>query len=415
MQKQIQASSTKANLAALVTFIGIIAVIMLIAVMNAPTKGGPQVMATAGTYLAEVKRTALPFLGIVGAGAIALGGWAAITVRRVWPKVRQRRELITAYGFLTPYLLITMTFTVGVLLFSLYISFTSYNIFTPPVWIGLQNYVHAFMGFVDPTQKAFIQSLYNVIWYSIIVVPTQTVFAILLAVILNAPLRFRQLWRTIFYTPSVTSSVVITLIFIWMYQRAGYINFFVAKFLGVFGLSWAGITWLGDPRGLIELIVNAFGGTISYNQWYLKGPSIAWMAIMVQNIFTTIPTFMIMFLAALQDINPVLVEAASIDGANAWQRFRHITLPLLRPIILLVIVLGTIGTLQVFDQVYLATQGGPLGTSTTPVYLIYTTALGTTGPIAMGYALAMAFVLAVIIFIFTYIQRRVLESGTQMF
>jgi multiple sugar transport system permease protein len=100
---------------------------------------------------------------------------------------------------------------------------------------------------------------------------------------------------------------------------------------------------------------------------------------MVQNIFTTAPTFMIMFLAALQDINPALYEAASIDGANGWQQLRKITLPLLRPIILMVIVLGTIGTLQIFDQVYLATSGGPLGTTMTPVFMIFSEALGTQG------------------------------------
>jgi len=383
--------------------------------MNAPTKGGPQVMATAGTYLAEVRRTALPFLGIVGAATIVLGGIAAYIVRREWPSRIQRRELLAGYAFLAPYLLVTLIFTIGVLLFALYISFTSFNIFTPPQWVGLKNYIHAFKGFVDPTQKAFIQALYNAIWYAIIVVPIQTALAIVLAVLLNFPMRLRNLWRTIFYTPSVTSSVVITLIFIWMYLKSGYINFFLAKVLGVVGITWTPINWLGDPRGLIELIVNAFGGTISYNQWYLKGPSIAWMALMVQAIFTTIPTFMIMFLAALQDINPTLKEAAAIDGANGLQQFFYITLPLLRPIILLVIVLGTIGTLQVFDQVYLATQGGPLGTSTTPVFLIYDTALGTTGPIQMGFASAMAFILALIIFIFTALQRRFLERGTEQY
>ena len=136
---------------------------------------------------------------------------------------------------------------------------------------------------------------------------------------------------------------------------------------------------------------------------------------MVQNIFTTAPTFMIMFLAALQDINPTLYEAASIDGANGWQQFRRITLPLLRPIILLVIVLGTIGTLQIFDQVYLATSGGPLDTTQTPVYMIYTEALGKQGPIQMGYASAVAFILAAIIFAFTFVQRRVIERGTEMY
>jgi len=166
---------------------------------------------------------------------------------------------------------------------------------------------------------------------------------------------------------------------------------------------------------LIQLIVEAFGGKIPSTQWYLRGPSIAWMAVMVQNIFTTIPTFMIMFLAALQDINPTLYEAARIDGANNWQVFRKITLPLLKPITLLVVVLGTIGTLQVFDQVYLATKGGPLKTSLTPVFLIFQEALGVNAPINMGYATALAFILAVIIFIFTFIQRRMIESGTEQY
>jgi multiple sugar transport system permease protein len=112
---------------------------------------------------------------------------------------------------------------------------------------------------------------------------------------------------------------------------------------------------LGDPRGLIQLIVEAFGGNIPSTQWFLRGPSIAWMAIMVQNIFTTVPTFMIMFLAALQDINPALYEAASLEGASSRQMQSKITMPMLKPIISLVAVLGTIGTLQVFDQVYLAT------------------------------------------------------------
>ncbi|RPJ26574.1 MAG: sugar ABC transporter permease, partial [Chloroflexi bacterium] len=175
------------------------------------------------------------------------------------------------------------------------------------------------------------------------------------------------------------------------------------------------INWLGDPRGLIQLIVEPFGVRIPSAQWYLRGPSIAWMAIMFQNIFTTAPTFMIMFLAALQDINPTLYEAASIDGASAWQQFRKITLPLLRPIILLVVVLGTIGTLQVFDQVYLATSGGPLGTSLTPVYIVFREALGILGPINMGYASALAFILAILIFFFTFLQRRFIERGTELY
>ena len=253
------------------------------------------------------------------------------------------------------------------------------------------------------------------VWYALIVIPIQTFLAILLAVLLNAPMRMKQFFRTIFYAPSVTSSVVITLIFVWFYLKTGYVNYFIQSVLGWVGIDFSSVNWLGDPRGLIQLIVEALGGKIPSTQWYLRGPSIAWMALMVQNIFTTIPTFMIMFLAAIQDISPAIYEAASIDGATGAQQFRKITLPMLRPIILLVVVLGTIGAFQVFDQVYLATQGGPLNTSLTPVYKIFTEALGIMGPIHMGYASALAFILAVIIFTFTFIQRRFIERGTEMY
>jgi len=401
--------------AAVITFLVIVIVLMVIALLNAPTMGGPRVMASASTYLQEVRRTALPFLGAVALLAIALGLVAARMVYREWPNPKRRINLIMGYLFLSPYLLIALTFTVGVVLFAFYISFNTYDIFTPPQWVGLTNYAKAFRGLFDPAQKDFIQSLYNVFWYSLIVVPTQTAAAILLATLLNTPIKFRQFFRTIFYAPSVTSSVVITLIFIWFYLKTGYINFFFAKFFGIFGLHWQNINWLGDPRGLFQLFVEAFGGKIPSTQWYLRGPSIAWMAIMFQNIFTTAPTFMIMFLAALQDINPALYEAAAIDGANGWQQFRKITLPLLRPIILLVVVLGTIGTLQVFDQVYLATKGGPLGTSLTPVFIIFREALGSQGPIQMGYASALAFILAVLIFFFTFLQRRFIANETQLY
>ncbi len=401
--------------AAVVTFFVIVIILMVIALLNAPTMGGPKVMASASTYFQEVQRTAIPFLIAVAVAAILLGLIAARVVFKEWPNPKRRNNLIMGYLFLTPYLLIMLTFTLGVLLFAFYISFNSYDIFTPPKWVGLANYAKAFRGFYDPSQKDFVQALYNVFWYTVIVVPTQTAIAILLAVLLNAPIRFKQFFRTLFYAPSVTSSVVITLIFMWFYLKTGYINFFLEKFWGVFGLQWQNVDWLGDPRGLFQLIVAPFGVKIPSPQWYLRGPSIAWMAIMFQNIFTTAPTFMIMFLAALQDINPALYEAAAIDGANGWQQFRKITLPLLRPIILLVVVLGTIGTFQVFDQVYLATKGGPLGTSLTPVFIVFREALGAQGPIQMGYAAALAFILAVLIFFFTYLQRRFISNETQLY
>ena len=415
MQNQTKKPGQNGLLAAVLIFVGIVVLVLVIALLNAPTMGGPRVMASLDTYLTEVRQTAIPFMVIVGILAIIIAFFAAREVRRVWSNRRRRTELFTGYAFLAPYLLVTLTFTVGVILFALYISFTNYDIFTRPTWAGLDNYKEAFQGFTDSTKRAFLQSLYNALWYTLLVVPIQTFLAILVAVLLNAPMRMKQFFRTIFYAPSVTSSVVITLIFVWFYLKSGYVNYFLQSLLGVVGINFEPVNWLGDPRGLIQLIVEAFGGTIPSTQWYLRGPSIAWMAIMVQNIYTTIPTFMIMFLAALQDISPTLYEAASIDGASGIQQFRKITLPMLRPIILLVVVLGTIGSLQVFDQVYLATKGGPLNTSLTPVFLIFQEALGINGPIHMGYASALAFILAVIIFTLTFFQRRFIERGTELY
>lgn len=336
---------------------------------------------------------------------------AAISQKRhsSWRDPRRRREALAAYAFISPYLIITLIFTVGVLAFAVYISFTRYNLYSSPEWVGLQNYVEAI------AKDDFRRGLVNVSWYVLIVVPTQTALAILLAVLLNAPMRARQFFRTIFYAPSVTSSVVISMIFWWLYLKTGFLNLFLTKALGLVGLSFEPVTWLNDPHGLFQLITRMFGKDIPTQYWYLRGPSITWMAIMFQNIFTTAPTFMVMFLAALQDIPPALYDAASIDGADKWQQFWKITLPMLRPIILLVVVLGTIGTFQIFDQVKILTGGGPLKTTLTPVFLIYRDALGTTGPPRMGLAAAMAFLLAAIIFVFTFIQRRLIEQGTEQY
>lgn len=328
-------------------------------------------------------------------------------------KARVRNETAVAYLFLSPYLLVTVVFTVGIIAFALYISFTSYNLFETPEWVGLDNYRRA-LG----DTSGFLRSLVNVFMYVIIVVPFQTAIALMLATILNKPVRAQQFFRTVFYGPSVTSSVVIASIFLWLYLKTGVINYVFDQTFSLFGAQWTAIEWLNDPRGLFQLIANAFGGDIPSEQWYFRGPSITWLALMALNIFTTAPTFMIMYLAALQDVPPPLYEAASIDGASRRQQFWNITLPMLRPVTLLIVVLGTIGSFQIFDQVQFLTAGGPLNTTLTPVYLVYGEALGVLGGgsvIRMGLASAMAFVLAAIIFVFTFIQRRYIESGTEQY
>jgi multiple sugar transport system permease protein len=315
---------------------------------------------------------------------------------------------LTGYFFIAPYLLITLVFTIGVIGFAGYVSFTKFNLFTSPEWVGLDNYIKVF------TDRKFIRSLGNVFWYVIIVVPGQTALALGLALLLNAKIRGSSFFRTAFYAPSVTSSVVITMIFFWLYLKTGYVNLLFTKVWAVVGATFEPVEWLNNPTGLIEGIAAAFGGDLSDAHWFIQGPSVTWMAIMFQNIFTTAPTFMIIFLAALQDVPPGLYEAASIDGASKWQQFRNVTVPMLRPVILLIVVLGTIGTWQIFDQVKILTSGGPLDTTLTPVFLIFTEALGALGPPRMGFAGAMAFVLAAIIFSFTLLQRRYIESGTEM-
>jgi multiple sugar transport system permease protein len=275
--------------------------------------------------------------------------------------------------------------------------------------VGLEHYKSALHD------EKFIRSLVNTLYYALVVVTLQTILALLLAVLLNAPMRAKQFFRTIFYAPSVTSSVVISFIFLWLYLKTGYVNFLFTKIWSFVGAEWTAINWLNDPRGLFQLILAPFGVDIPSSQWYFRGPSITWMAIMFQNIFTTVPTFMIMFLAALQDIPPPLYEAASIDGANRRQQFLNITVPMLRPVIFMIVVLGTIGTWQIFDQVKLLTSGGPLNTTLTPVYLIFSEGLGTSGPPRMGYASSRAFILGIIIFSFAMFQRRFIEKSTEQY
>jgi len=394
-------------LAAIVAFVIVFFVMTWATILSAPTKGAP--ITDFSRYMREAMATAPAFIYSGMGLGVLLGAAFATMTYRVWGVRHKRQDFIAAYIFLAPYLFVTLIFTIGVLIFAFYIAFHRYDIFTDPVFVGLKNFEKAFKS------KDFLRSLVNVFWYSLLVTVIQTTFALLLAVFLNQKIRGRNFFRTVFYTPSVTSSVVISLIFWWLYLKTGYLNWFFDQVWSWFGAEWKAVNWLNDPRGLFQLIARAFGGDIPSKYWYLRGPSVTWMAIMFQNIFTTIPTFMIMFLAGLQDIPQSLYEAADIDGANDWHKLRHVTIPMLRPIILLVVVLGTIGTLQIFDQVKILTSGGPLGTTLTPVYIVYTEALGTQGPIQMGYASALAFILFVIIFVFTFLQRRYIERETEMY
>jgi multiple sugar transport system permease protein len=250
-----------------------------------------------------------------------------------------------------------------------------------------------------------------------IVVPAQTVLALGLALIVNARLlRGRTFFRAAFFFPSVTSSVAISVVFLFVFANSGAVN----GLLALFGVD--GPQWFSDSRGVLHLLLGAVGlvdpaappqaltggGPFGLSWWeWLSGPSVAMMTIIVLVVWTTSGTFMLMFLAALQDIPVSLEEAAMLDGAGRWGVFRHVTLPLLRPALFLVLTLGLIATWQVFDQVYVMSQGNPAKTTLTPAFLSYESAFGS---FEYGTGTAISFVLFFIIVVLTLVQRWVMKG-----
>jgi len=291
------------------------------------------------------------------------------------------RRNITAYLFLAPYLFILLVFTLGAAVFGLALSLyhVNYGIDTPR-FIGLDNFRYLWDQFQHNRDNfEFAIGLKNIAVYAFFVIIGQTVLALSYALLLNQPLKGRSFVRTAIYLPSVTSSVAISLIFIYLYNNGGAIN----AFLSIFHIH--GPDWLNDP-------------------------STALPAIMIMNVYTTAPTFMILFLAALQGLPVPVYEAAKIDGADGFALFRLITLPLLRPTMFLVVAVGTIGALQTFDQVKVMTQGGPLNATVTPVWTIYDTAFQ---QYHYGLGASMAVVLFVIILCITIVQRRFIDADVQ--
>ncbi|HRF94321.1 MAG TPA: sugar ABC transporter permease, partial [Aggregatilineales bacterium] len=277
--------------------------------------------------------------------------------------------------------------------------------------VGMSNY-NALLLQPGVAQRDFFISVKNTVYFVLGVVPVQTILALLLAVIVNQKwLKGKGFFRTAFYFPSITSSVVISIIFMWMFTRGGLVNMLI----GTIFPNYESVTWLNDPNGVIHnflgvlgITKNTVGGWADTNiagltAWeWLSGPSVTMMTIMILNTWTTIGTMMVIFLAALQNIPSSVYEAASIDGATSWQTFRRITVPLLAPTLFFVVTLGLIGTFQVFDQIYVISSGGPAKTTLTIAYIVYQNGFNNS---QMGLAATTALVLFGIIFVFTMIQR----------
>jgi len=321
------------------------------------------------------------------------------------------------WAFVAPAIIIIGVFLVIPIALALYVSFSNWNGLGSPVGnsslVGGANYSKVL---IEPglAQRDFGTSIRNNLYYVIIVVPVQTALALLLAVQVNRRiLRGRGFFRTAFYFPSVTSSVAITTIFIFLFTASGAVNAILA-WLGVNGPNW-----FADPSGVIHNLLAGVGvtkappalatpGPLGLAWWdWISGPSVAMCVLIILAIFTTSGTFMLLFLAALQNISGDIEEAALVDGAGSVRRFFSVTLPMMKPTLFTVLTLGLIGTWQVFDQIYLTGKGAPGKTLLTPAYLAYDTSFK---GLNWGQGAAISFILFIIIVSLTLFQRWVLRD-----
>ena len=335
----------------------------------------------------------------------------SVTRRLREPGIRGH-EAGAGWLFLLPVIVILGLFLVLPIAMAAWVSFSNWNGNGSPLgahshWVGLANY-RDLLTTPGLDQNNFGTALRNNLYYVLLVVPIQTAVSLALAVLVNKRLKFVGFFRTAFYFPSVTSSVAITVLFLFLFSPSGVIN----KLLSYLGAT--GPTWLYDPRGLFHVILGQFGVNqsgghlangfflgVSYWDW-LSGPSIAMCVFIIMAVFTTSGTFMLLFLAALQSIDESVNEAAALDGASEWRKFRHITVPMIRPTIFTIVTLGLIGTWQVFDQIYVGTKGSPLNTTLTPAYLSFDSSFNQNN---WGVGAAIAFILFAIIVFFTVVTR----------
>jgi len=290
-----------------------------------------------------------------------------------------RREQRAAYLFLTPGLALFLLFTVIPVFAALYLSFCRYDVIHAPAWLGIKNYARLWADL--RAGGVFFLSLRNTAQYALGTIPLGMALALGLALLLNAGLRGMSLYRTTYYLPVVTSMVAVALVWMWIYDPTyGLLNYLLGKI--TFG-RFTPQAWLGNPGQAMP-------------------------AIIVMSIWKGLGYSTVIYLAGLQGIPDHLYEAALMDGAGAWQRFRRITWPLLKPTTAFILIVSVIGASQVFSQVYVMTNGGPNNATTTIVHQIFQNAFSY---MKMGYASAMAFVLFALIFVLSLLTLRLTRGG----
>ncbi|KRF29692.1 carbohydrate ABC transporter permease [Phycicoccus sp. Soil802] len=323
-------------------------------------------------------------------------------------------EAVAGWLFTAPMMIILGLFLFIPIVMALYVSFTNWNGNGSPFnggtnaeWVGTSNYTSLFTQ--DGLKRAnFMQSLNNNFWYVLFVVPLQTAVSFFLALIVsNRFLKGKGFFRTAFYFPSVTSSIAISVVFLFLFANSGAVN----AVLSAVGIK--GPAWFSDSRGLFHIVLGWFGAgdnpgwgqglVLGRSVWdWFAGPSVAMCVVIILAVWTTTGTFMLMFLAALQDVPVEVEEAAMLDGATGWQKLRHVTIPMLKPAFFLVTTLGLIGTWQLFDQIYVMGKGAPANTTLTPAYLSYKQSFTS---LQYGSGAAMSFIVFVLIVVLTAFQR----------
>jgi len=233
----------------------------------------------------------------------------------------RRRETVAFYAFMSPWI-IGMVFLFAMpLVVTLGLSFTKWNLIQPPTWVGFANYARLLFGH----GSSFIKALGNTAYYAALLVPINLILSLVFATLLNQVTALRRFLRTAFYLPSTLPIVAVVMLWSWLLAPAGFLN----QGLGLLGIH--GPAWLVDPRWIKD-------GLIIMGAWQFGGS-------------------LVLFLSGMQGIPLSYYEAAELDGAGGWRRFRHITLPMLSPIILFNLITGVIAALQVFAQVFIITGG----------------------------------------------------------
>jgi ABC-type sugar transport system permease subunit/ABC-type glycerol-3-phosphate transport system substrate-binding protein len=311
----------------------------------------------------------------IALAALVLTAWTLFVRRRLRGMHLLRAEAKRGYMFISPWLIGFGLFVIGPILLSILYSFCHYEVVLPARWAGISNYRELF------TQDTlFAKCLSNTLFYTAFSVPLGMAAALGLALLLNRPIKRIAFFRTIFYLPSVVPIVASAVLWMWIFNpNFGILNVLLKK-IGLYPI----LTVIVGEKTLI----------------WLSSTRLAKPALILMSLWTVGPG-MVIYLAGLQSIPQHLYEAAQIDGASGLRRFRHITLPMLSPTIFFTMVMGIIGSFQVFTQAFIMTGGGPVDSTLFYVLYLFRNAFEY---FKMGYASAMAWILFVIVFILTMIQ-----------